>query len=106
MIYKRAVAKLRAQDWVAIIIELVIVTVGVLLALAAQQWAEDRSWSNKVEATRSVLRAELAEHYHYAVEFRVDYPCMQEQIRRLRDRVLASGSTLDPAPLFAADREH
>ena len=103
MIFKRAVAKLRAQDWVAILIELVIVTVGVLLALAAQQWAEDRSWSNKVEATRSVLRAELAEHYHYAVEFRVDYPCLQAQIHRLRDRVLASGSTLDPAPLFAED---
>jgi hypothetical protein len=37
MILKRAVAKLRAQNWVAITIELVIVTVGVLIALAAQQ---------------------------------------------------------------------
>lgn len=106
MIFKRAVAKLRAQDWVAILIELLIVTVGVLLALAAQQWAEDRSWSSKVEATRSVLRAELAEHYHYAVEFRVDYPCLQAQIHQLRDRVLASNSTLDPAPLFEEDGAH
>ncbi|MCF2514840.1 hypothetical protein LVY65_07155 [Sphingomonas sp. G124] len=103
MIFKRAVAKLRAQDWVAIAIELVIVTAGVLLALAAQQWAEDRSWDRNVEATRSALRAELAEHYDYAVEYRVIYPCLQAQISRLRDRVLASGSTLDPAPVFSED---
>ena len=36
MIFKRAVAKLRAQDWVAISIELVIATVGVIIALAAK----------------------------------------------------------------------
>src|SRR5262245_17676873 len=101
MIFKRAVAKLRAQDWLAITIELVIVTVGVLLALAAQQWAEDRSWSDKVEGTKSALRAELAEHYDYAVELRVVHPCLQAQISRLRDRVLVSGSTLAPAPLFS-----
>ncbi|MCL6699508.1 hypothetical protein LZ496_12025 [Sphingomonas sp. NSE70-1] len=103
MIFKRAVAKLRAQDWTAIAIELVIVTVGVLIALAAQQWAEDRSWNDKVEATRTALRFELAEHYDYAVEYRVIYPCLQAQIYRLRDRVLASGSTLDPAPLYSEE---
>ena len=40
MIFKRTVAKLRAQNWFAIAIELAIVTLGVLIALAAQQWAE------------------------------------------------------------------
>lgn len=104
MIFKRAVAKLRAQNWVAIIIELVIVTLGVLIALAAQQWAEGRSWDDKVEATRSALRAELGEHYNYAVEYRVVYPCLQAQIDTLRARVLASGSTMDPAPLFSEGR--
>lgn len=103
MIFKRAVAKLRAQDWTAITIELVIVTVGVLIALAAQQWAEDRSWNQKVEATRAALRFELAEHYDYAVEYRVISPCLLGQIHRLRDRVLASGSTLDSAPLYSED---
>lgn len=76
-------------------------------AAAAQQWAEDRSWNDKVEATKSALRFELAEHYDYAVEYRVIYPCLQAQIYRLRDRVLASGSTLDPAPLYSeADGSH
>lgn len=100
MIFKRAVAKLRAQDWVAITIELVIVTVGVLIALGAQQWAEERSWDGRVEATRSALRDELAEHYGYAVEFRMVYPCLQAQLDRLRDRLMSSGNVLEPAPIY------
>src|SRR5262245_39636162 len=103
MIFKRAVEELRAQNWIAITIERVIVTVGVLIALGAQEWAEGRSWNDNVEATDTALRYELAEHYDYAVEYRVIYPCLQAQIYRLRDRVLASGSTLDPAPLYSED---
>jgi hypothetical protein len=101
MIFKRAVAKLRAQNWVAITIELVIVTVGVLIALAAQQWAENRNWSNTVATDKVALRDELGEHYGYAVEFRVVYPCLQAQLYGLRDRVLSSGSKLNPAPVYS-----
>jgi hypothetical protein len=106
MIFKRAVAKLRAQDWAAITIELVIVTLGVLIALAAQQWADERSERNKVEETRAALRDELAEHYGYAVEFRTVYPCLQAQLNRLRDRVLSSGPVLAPAPISKDDNFH
>lgn len=105
MIFKRAVAKLRAQNWVAITIELAIVTVGVLIALAAQQWAEERSWDGKVETTRAALRDELAEHYGYAVEFRVVYPCLRAQLDRLRGRLMASGSVLEPAPIYREDEQ-
>jgi len=101
MIFKRAVAKLRAQDWIAITIELVIVTLGVLIALAAQQWSNERSQRNQMKVSMNAVREELAEHYGYAVEYRVVYPCMQAQMERLRDRVLKSGPTLDPAPLYS-----
>lgn len=103
MIFKRAVAKLRAQDWTAIAIELVIVTLGVIIALAVQQWAEKRSWIGKVEAGKSALRAELAEHYGYAVEYRVVYPCLQAQVDRLLDRVRSNTSLLEPAPIYHED---
>lgn len=88
------------NGWNAVAWELTIVTVGVMIALAAQQWAEGRSWRGKVEATKSALRDELAEHYGYAVEFRAVYPCLQAQLERLRNRVLLSGGTLDPAPIY------
>lgn len=105
MIFKRAVANLRAQNWVAITIELVIVTLGVLIALAAQQWAEERSWDGRVEANRAALRDELAEHYGYAVEFRVVYPCLQAQIERLRVHLMSSGNVLEPAPIYHEDEQ-
>jgi hypothetical protein len=100
MIFKRAVAKLRGQDWMAITIELGIVTLGVLIALAAQQWGEERSWSRKVSSGRAALRDELGEHYGYSVEFRVVYPCLQAQIDRLQDRVRSSATMLEPAPIY------
>jgi hypothetical protein len=42
MIFKRAVARLRAQDWVAIAIELAIVIVGVLIATQVANWNVER----------------------------------------------------------------
>jgi hypothetical protein len=106
MIFKRAIARLRAQDWVAIIIELAVVTFGILLALATQQWAADRAERNKFEETMAALRDELAEHYLYAVEFRTVYPCLQTQVDRLRERVLSSQSVLTPAPIYEDENFH
>ena len=42
MIYRRAAAKLRAQDWTAISIELVIVIVGVFVGMWVADWNEAR----------------------------------------------------------------
>ena len=100
MIFKRAIAKLRAQDGTAITIELVIVTLGVLIALAAQQWANNRSQSNQMDVDMKAVRDELAVHYGYAVEYRVVYPCLRAQMDQLRDRVLSSGATLNPVRLY------
>lgn len=93
------------NGWSAVAWELAIVTLGVLIALAAQQWAEDRSWDGKVETSKTALRDELAEHYGYAVEFRVVYPCLKAQLGRLRDRLMSSGSVLEPAPIHHEDRQ-
>lgn len=106
MIFKRAIARLRAQNWVAITIELGIVTLGVLLALAAQQWADNRARGEKDEVTKTALRNELSEHYGYAVEYRTVYPCLQAQLDQLRDRVLSSGPTLDPAAIHKDGNFH
>jgi hypothetical protein len=87
------------NGWSAVAWELAIVTLGVLIALGAQEWAQERASRGDIESTNSALRAELAEHYGYAVEFRVVYPCLQAQLDQLRIRVLSSGSSLDPAPI-------
>ena len=86
--------------WSAVAWELAIVTLGVVIALASQQWVEERTWDGKVETSKAALRFELSKHYNNAVEFRTVYPCMQAQLAQLRDRVLASGAEMDPAPVY------
>ena len=88
------------NGWRAVAWELGIVTLGVLIALGAQQWADERTWRAKVEKSKAALRDELSEHYSYAVEFRTVYPCMQSQLARLRDRVLSSGALMNPLPIY------
>ena len=93
------------NGWGAVAWELVIVTLGVLLALAAQQWADDRSWRQKAKAARFALKEELSFHHQGAVEWRTVAPCINAQLDQLQERVLASGNTLDPAPLHE-DESH
>jgi hypothetical protein len=88
------------QGWIAVAWELAIVTLGVLIALATQQWADERIWLGKVETSKAALRDELSEHYSNAVEFRTVYPCLQAQLAKLRGRVLASGAVMEPAPIY------
>jgi hypothetical protein len=94
------------HGWNAVAWELGIVTLGVVIALAAQQWAEGLSWNSKVEATKRAVGAELQEHYGYAVEYRAVYPCLQAQLDQLRDRMLSSRSVLRPAPLYSEESSH
>ena len=88
------------NGWPTVWWELGIVTLGVIIALAAQQWADGRAWAGKARTTREALREELALHYSWSVEWRATLPCMLAQIDRLQRRVLASGATLEPAPVF------
>ena len=88
------------NGWSAVAWELAIVTAGVLLALSAQQWAENQTIQGKVEANNKALRDELSEHYGYAVEFRTVYPCIQAQLRRLRDHVVSGGPVMEPVPIY------
>jgi hypothetical protein len=81
--------------------ELLVVALGVLLALSAQQWAEDRSWQAKARSATETLRGETAGAYASSLEWRVVAPCVLAQIDRLQERVIASGDRLEPAPVYS-----
>lgn len=59
MIFKRAVAKLRAQDWTAIVIEFAIVFAGVLLGTQVSNWNDDRKERGEVAALLQRLKPDL-----------------------------------------------
>lgn len=59
MIFKRAVARLRAQDWVAITIELGIVVVGVFLGIWVANWNQERVQKQETREMLVQLKPEL-----------------------------------------------
>ena len=59
MIYKRAAARLRAQDWVAITIELAIVIIGVFIGIQVANWNEARMERRETQQMLSRLKPEL-----------------------------------------------
>ena len=89
------------HGWNAVAWELAIVTLGVVIALAAQQWAENLSWRGKTRTATAAIRGELADHYGSSVEWRVVMPCLIRQLDVLEARVMASGDRLDPAPVYS-----
>lgn len=59
MIFKRAVAKLRAQDWRAISIELAIVIIGVFIGIQVSNWNAARIEQRETRQMLSRLKPEL-----------------------------------------------
>jgi hypothetical protein len=60
MIFKRAVAKLRAQEWTAISIELLIVILGVFIGNWVNDWNQERSAERETGELLRQLRPEMA----------------------------------------------
>ncbi|MDB5719626.1 MAG: hypothetical protein JWP15_244 [Alphaproteobacteria bacterium] len=72
MIFKRAVAKLKAQDWMAIGIEIVIVVIGVFIGTQVSNWNNARIERGKTEQLARDLQPELrnqAENYRQLIDY-------------------------------------
>lgn len=82
------------------VIEIVVIVIGVLIALGAGQVVEAWNWQRKVAAGEQQLLQEARFNIQYAAEQVALDRCLDAQLRALRDRVLASGSTLQPAPAY------
>jgi hypothetical protein len=59
MIYKRVAARLRAQDWVAISIEIVIVIIGVFVGTWVANWNQQRSEKRDIDQLLVQMKPEL-----------------------------------------------
>jgi len=87
------------HGWSTVAWDLAIVTLGVLIALIVQQWADERNMDRRTVQALEGIRAEIANHYRSSIEWRVVEPCITAQIDSLTARVLKSGDRLDPAPI-------
>ena len=90
---------LAPHGWTAFIGEIVVVIAGVLIALGAGELLAAWNWQRKVAHGEQQLAAELQRSYRPAMEQAVVEPCIQAQLAILSKRLMASGNTLEPAPV-------
>lgn len=89
------------NGWAAVAWELSIVVAGVLIALAVQQWADQRGWKGRAEIANAAIRDELRYHFVAALEWRLNEPCIDAQLGLLAKRLAESGGRLTPSPIVA-----
>lgn len=88
------------HGWNAVVWEFAIVTLGVLMALAAQQVVEELSSAQKAEDAHSAIKVEMQGNYVNAKERLAVEQCINRQLDTLARRVLAETRVNVPAPVI------
>jgi hypothetical protein len=92
------------HGWRQFIGEVGIIVLGVLIALGAEQLVESWNTHLRVEEGHEKIKTELGHAYEVAEERYDVRPCIDEQLAKIEDAVLSSGSTLTPLPLYSEGR--
>ncbi len=104
MRYRRLVAQLRTQNWMAIGIDLVIVVVGVFIGIQVANWNEDRATARRAEVFTERLRSDLREEA-WGYEMQVGYYSdVLANGRRALDSLAGRAALSDKELLIAAYR--
>lgn len=88
-----------SMGWRAFWSEIVIVVLGVVIALAANEAVQDWSWRSRVEDADARLYGDIVWAFLWSAEKYVSQPCTDAQLAALGRNVLESGDTLTPAPV-------
>lgn len=87
-----------SMGWPAFWSEILIVVLGVVIALAANEAVQEWNWRNKVNEAEGRLKPDLDALLKWYAEAVAAQPCVEAQLDELRRRVLQSGDVLQPAP--------
>ena len=91
-----------SMGWRAFWSEIVIVVLGVVIALAANEAVQDWTWRNRVQDAEARLHGEIVWAFLWSAEKYVTQPCTDAQLAALGRNVLESGATLEPATVVAS----
>ncbi|HWR95715.1 MAG TPA: hypothetical protein VN248_03195 [Arenimonas sp.] len=92
-----------AMGWKAFWSEIVIVVLGVVIALAANEAVQNWSWQNKVRDGEVRLQSDLSYVFTVAAEQVVIAPCAEAQLSALSQKLVKSGSVWDPVTVHVDD---
>ncbi|MFK8042136.1 hypothetical protein [Congregibacter sp.] len=83
MLLTRVTEHVRTQNWLAVAIDFVIVVVGVLFALVAEQWFRDEQLRKELTQIEVALNASLLQNLFNIREVLAIEPCRQERTEAL-----------------------
>lgn len=89
-----------SMGWKAFWSEIVIVILGVLIALAANEAVQNWNWRNKVQDGEVRVDVNMRRSFALAAEQYAVVPCVQAQLAELTKRLMQSGEVLDSAPIY------
>ena len=103
MLFRRISEHVRAQNWAAVGIDFVIVVLGVLFALTAEQWMRDREQHAALVQVEAALNRDLLTNLFAARELKALAPCRKERVALLsqlleQDEVEWDGLPWSPHP--------
>ena len=90
-----------SMGWKAFWSEILIVVLGVVIALAANEAVSDWNWRNKVRDGEARLQDDAAMVFAWSAERYATGPCVDAQLAALISMVMGSGERLDPVPIHA-----
>ena len=90
-----------AMGWKSFFSEIIIVVLGVMIALAANEAVENWNWHNKVRDGEQRLRDDVHRVFINAAELYVTAPCVESQLSDLTDNLMKSGDSLTPMPIYS-----
>ncbi len=94
------------MGWPAFWSEILIVVLGVVIALAANEAVEEWNWRTRVKDAEARLQGDIAWVFLWSAEKSVTQPCVDAQLAAMSRNVLDSGDTLQPLPVGTAlDRQ-
>ena len=90
-----------SMGWPAFWSEILIVVLGVVIALTANEAVQQWNWRNKVAEAETRLQGDITWAFLWAAEKSVSEPCVDAQLAALSRTVLESGDTLAPVPTIS-----
>lgn len=90
-----------SMGWKAFWSEIIIVILGVLIALAANEAVQNWNWQNKVLDGEARLKMDAEEVFNVLAETVVVFPCVDAQLADMAANLLKEGNVLQPLPRYS-----
>ena len=92
-----------SMGWRAFWSEILIVVLGVVIALAANEAVDEWNWRIKVKEAEARLQGDIAWAFLWAAEKSAGQPCIDAQLAALARNVIESGDTLQAMPVVTSN---